>query len=175
MLLHCMAFRNLTPCFRPTSRSASRSRAVWSSSLYCRATCAEPSLTISSRQVSGLRRALARASPFRENGLGLPRLTSRKAAWLVRKGRSLGASAMEKPPFRRLLVPHSPRSHAPRGNACRDAPRRDSRRRLNTSATLPARDAERTGLAFPRGAWEREGGYFNSLKRSEEHTSELQS
>src|SRR5262249_55134776 len=46
--------------------------------------CVEPSLTISNRQVAGVRRALTRASPLREWGLGLPRLTSRNSAGLVR-------------------------------------------------------------------------------------------
>ena len=46
--------------------------------------CVEPSLTISSRQVSGVRRALTRSSPLSVCGLGLPRLTSRKSGGLVR-------------------------------------------------------------------------------------------
>ena len=46
-----------------------------SSSRHGRATSDDPSLTISSRQVRGVSRALARASPLSVWGLGLPRLT----------------------------------------------------------------------------------------------------
>src|SRR5438105_4636586 len=86
MLRHCIALRNLTPCFLPSASSAAKSRAVLSSSLNCLSSVAEPSLTISRRQVSGVRRALTRASPLRECGFGSPRLTSRNASGLVRKG-----------------------------------------------------------------------------------------
>src|SRR5438132_14113936 len=59
--------------------------AVLSSSLRGCATCAEPSLTISSRQVALVRRASSSAGPVSVNGFGLPRLTSVKFSGLVRK------------------------------------------------------------------------------------------
>ena len=58
--------------------------AVLSSSFFGWGTSVEPSLTISSRQDSGVTRALASSSPLRANGFPW-RLTSRKSSCLVRK------------------------------------------------------------------------------------------
>src|SRR5438874_526176 len=93
MWRHCIALRNLMLCFLPNSWSVARSMAVLSSSLRGFSNCDEPSLTISSRQVSGVRRALTRSSPLSECGFGSPRLTSLKSACLVRYLRSLLAES----------------------------------------------------------------------------------
>src|SRR5262249_27352240 len=69
----CIPLMSLTPCFLPSSSSVGRSMALPSSSLRGLLTLAPPSATISSRQLSGVRRALTSASPFRVWGEGLPR------------------------------------------------------------------------------------------------------
>src|ERR1700722_7519657 len=102
MLRHCIAFRNLTPCVLPSSRMAGRSRAVPSSNWRGRAILAVPSLTISSRHVSGVSRALTRSSPCSVYGRGLPRLTLKNSSELVRYFRAAGSGTVETPLFQVL-------------------------------------------------------------------------
>src|SRR5262245_26612301 len=87
MFRHCIALRNLRPFCRPIFSMVARSMALPLSRVRGVSIRHEPSLTISSRQVSGVRRALTRASPLSVCGRGLPRLTSRNSGGLVRKRR----------------------------------------------------------------------------------------
>src|SRR5689334_7880749 len=87
MFVHCIALRNITPLAFPSSRRAGRSIAVPSASRRDEETLALPSAATSRRQVSGVSRALTRASPASVWGIGLPRLTSLKSSAGVRKGR----------------------------------------------------------------------------------------
>ena len=85
-------------CF-PSASSAGKSMAVLSSSLRGFSIFVEPSLTISSRHVSGVSRALTRSSPLSECGFGVARLTSRNASGLIRNGLGSEVAIGESPPL----------------------------------------------------------------------------